>query len=340
MNAADFAALAPEQQMERLTELARTALGKYGLPPETRVKLLTLSENATFLVQNDATGWKSILRVHRPGYHTEKAIRSELQWLKALNGHSQVFAAQPIPGRDGDDLYTLEHSAVPEPRHAAMFEFLPGQEPDPNDLRSFEQLGAVTAHLHEHVQAWPEATALTRHTWDLDSMFFRPQPLWGRWQDGLGVRGERAALLDKLAEHLRDRLSWYGKTRENFGLIHADLRLTNLLINRDRVQVIDFDDCGFSWFIYDLASALSFIEEQPQVPDLIRAWVRGYRSVRPLAETDEAEIPTFVMARRLLLTAWVGSHQEAPFPRGLGEAFTVTTCELAERLLAERGVPF
>jgi Ser/Thr protein kinase RdoA (MazF antagonist) len=338
MNAAAFAALAPEQQMERLTDLARTALARYGLPPETRVKLLTLSENATFLVQNETTGWKSILRVHRPGYHTEKAIRSELAWLKALNGHSKVFAAQPIPGRDGDDLYALEHASVPEPRYAAMFEFLPGQEPDPSDLGSFEQLGAVTAHLHEHVQTWPEASTLSRHTWDLDSMFFRPKPLWGRWQDGLGVRGERAALLDKLAEHLRDRLSWYGKTSENFGLIHADLRLTNLLINNDRVQVIDFDDCGFSWFIYDLASALSFIEEQPQVPDLIRAWVRGYRSVRPLSETDEAEIPTFVMARRLLLTAWVGSHQEAPFPRQLGEAFTVTTCELAKRLLAERGL--
>ncbi len=338
MTPAAFAALAPEQQMENLTELARTALGQYELPVESSVKLLTLSENATFLVQNEATGWKSILRVHRPGYHTEQAIRSELKWLKELNGHAQVFAGQPIPGRNGDDLYTLAHPSVPEPRHAVMFEFMPGQEPDPNDITSFERLGTVTAHLHTHVRDWPEATSLTRHTWDLDSMFFGAKPLWGRWQDGLGVRGERAALLDKLAEHLRDRLSWYGKTRDNFGLIHADLRLTNLLINGDKVQVIDFDDCGFSWFIYDLASALSFIEEQPQVPELIRAWVRGYRSVRPLSAEDEAEIQTFIMARRLLLTAWVGSHQEAPFPRQLGEGFTVTTCTLAERLLADRGL--
>lgn len=340
MTAAAFAALEPEQQMERLTALARTVLGRYGLPPETDVKLLTLSENATFLVQNDALGWKSILRVHRPGYHTADAIRSELKWLNALNGHSQVFAAQPIPARDGETLQTLDHPFVPEPRYAVMFEFLPGQEPDPNDLGSFEQLGAVTAHLHAHVREWPEATTLIRHTWDLDSMFFGPKPLWGHWQDGLGVHGERAALLGRLAEHLRDRLSWYGKTRDNFGLIHADLRLANLLISNDRVQVIDFDDCGFSWFIYDLASALSFIEEQPQVPDLIRAWVRGYRSVRPLSAEDEAEIPTFIMARRLLLTAWVGSHQESPYPRQLGEAFTVTTCELAERMLVGRRVPF
>ncbi len=332
-SAVRFSELPPEEQEARLLAMAQGCVSLYQIPSEAEVHLLNLSENATFLVRHDTTGHRSILRVHRPGYHTDEAIRSELKWLKSLGDHPSIITAQPIPGADGQFIQVLEHPEVPEPRKAVMFTFLNGTEPDPSDIGSFEQLGAVTAHLHDHTSSWGEGGRLTRHTWDLESMFFGENPLWGRWQDGVGVTPERARLLSRLAEQIRLRLEKFGKTHKNFGLIHSDLRLANLLMHEGKVQVIDFDDCGYSWYIYDLASALSFIEDQPQVPALIQAWVRGYRAVRSLSAEDEAEIPTFIMARRLLLLAWVGSHQEAPFPRQLGEGFTIKTCELAEKYL-------
>jgi Ser/Thr protein kinase RdoA (MazF antagonist) len=338
MNAAAFAILSPEEQERRLTTLAQTCVSRYKLTRSTEVRLLNLSENATFLVEDAKAGSRSILRIHRPGYHTENAIRSELKWIEALHGHPEIHTAQPICGIDGEYIQVLDHPAVPEPRRAVMFSFLHGHEPDPADTTSFQQLGAVTAHLHAQSEAWPDASRLERHTWDLDSMFFGPAPLWGRWQDGVGVRGRRARVLEKLALHIRDRLAAYGKNKSNFGLIHADLRLANLLLHEGRVQVIDFDDCGYSWYMYDLAAALSFIEDQPQVPAMIDAWLRGYRSVRPLSDADVELIPTFIMARRLLLVAWVGSHQEAPFPRQLGEGFTEGTVRLAEKYFAQCGV--
>ena len=47
----------------------------------------------------------------------------------------------------------------------------------------------------------------------------------------------------------------------------------------EHVRVIDFDDCGLSWFMYDFATTVSFIEDHPDVPALTQAWVDGYRSV-------------------------------------------------------------
>ena len=47
---------------------------------------------------------------------------------------------------------------------------------------------------------------------------------------------------------------------ERFGLVHADLRLANLLVEDEKVNVIDFDDCGYSWFMYDFGTAVSFID--------------------------------------------------------------------------------
>ena len=102
--------------------------------------------------------------------------------------------------------------------------------------------------------------------------------------------------------------------------------------------MIDFDDCGFSWFLYDLGAALSFVEDRPQVPALIDAWLRGYRRVSSLSSQDEDEIWTFILFRRLLLLAWIGTHQAAEIAGELGPVFAAGTCDLAERYLSESGL--
>ena len=93
---------------------------------------------------------------------------------------------------------------------------------------------------------------------------------------------EQRELLGRLDAVLRRRLEAFGRGPERFGLVHADIRLANLLVDGDHVRVIDFDDCGFSWFMYDFATTVSFIEDHPQVPELKDAWVDGYRSLAPL----------------------------------------------------------
>jgi Ser/Thr protein kinase RdoA (MazF antagonist) len=117
--------------------------------------------------------------------------------------------------------------------------------------------------------------------------------------------------------------------------VHADIRLANVLIDGPTIRVIDFDDCGYSWFMYDFATAVSFMEDHPRVPELQDAWVRGYRSVAELEPAAERELPTFVMLRRLLLVAWIGSHHTfATEAAELGAGFTAGTCALAEDYLS------
>lgn len=98
--------------------------------------------------------------------------------------------------------------------------------------------------------------------------------------------------------------------------------------------MIDFDDCGFSWFLYDLGSSLSFMEHDPAVPELVDAWVTGYREVAPLSAEEQAELPTFVLLRRLLLVAWIGSHHDTDLARSMGPEFTRVSCDLAEDYLS------
>src|SRR5262249_56109984 len=102
---------------------------------------------------------------------------------------------------------------------------------------------------------------------------------WGRWQDGIGVGPAEREILGRLDATLRARLAAFGTGPQRYGLVHADTRLANLLVDGDAVSVIDFDDSGFSWFLYDVGTSVSFFEHEPHVPALVDAWLSGYRRV-------------------------------------------------------------
>jgi Ser/Thr protein kinase RdoA (MazF antagonist) len=94
---------------------------------------------------------------------------------------------------------------------------------------------------------------------------------------------------------------------------------------------------GWSWYSYDLATALSFIEDRPFVPDLIQSWLAGYRKVAALPKKVEDEIPTIMMLRRIAEIAWLGTRRHLPFAQSLGPSFTTDSCHLAEDYLRRFG---
>ena len=104
-------------------------------------------------------------------------------------------------------------------------------------------------------------------------------------------------------------------------MIHADLRLANLLVDGDRLGIIDFDDCGFGWFGYDFAAAVSFFEHEPIITELQEAWIRA-TEVLTIQRRGLRCFPFW--RRRRLLTAWIGSHVETPTATEVAESYTGT----------------
>ena len=223
---------------------------------------------------------------------------------------------------------------LPSGRHCVFFEYLDGEEPNPENLiGNFPNLGEVTARMHEHTLSWQLPVKFERFTWNCDTVF-GASPHWGHWHDCPWIDDESRPLLTRLVDALQVRLNRFGHARERFGLVHADMRLANLLLHEGETRVIDFDDCGMSWYLYDLATALTFIEDQPDVMDLVHAWLSGYRRIRQVSQREVDEIPTFLMLRRMLATSWFGSHSETELARELGPDFVAGTSALAEKFLS------
>jgi Ser/Thr protein kinase RdoA (MazF antagonist) len=317
--------------------LALAALECYEVGPGLAVALCNVSENHTYRVR-DATGAaRYALRVHRPGYRNAQEIESELLWLDALDCDGVVPTPGIVAARDGRRVVSARGDGT-TPRHVVLFDWVGGIAPDLDSgqaaVGQFETLGAVSARMHLHARAWPRPATFIRPTWDYEHTI-GPRGHWGRWQDGLGMGAEEQRQLARLDATIAARLAAYGESAPRFGLVHADMRLANVLIDDSTVRVIDFDDCGLSWFMYDFATAVSFMEDHPRVPELRDAWVRGYRSQAELEPAAQDELDTFVMLRRLLLVAWIGSHHTfAPEAAELGAGFTAGTCTLAEAYLS------
>jgi Ser/Thr protein kinase RdoA (MazF antagonist) len=307
-------------------------LGRWRFSPSASITLLNISENATFAVR-DPDGRELVLRVHRVGYSSAEEIRSELAWMNALRGDGVIETAAAVPGADGQYVQLLASRTGGPARFAVAFERLPGTDPDPRDAaRWFERLGELTARMHRHAQSWPLPGGFRRKRWDFDAMV-GPQGLWGPWRSGIGLDRAGVVILEQVLDVIRLRLERFGQGADVFGLVHADLRLANLLVDGTHLRIIDFDDCGFSWYLYDFATSVSFIEHEPNVPGLLQAWIQGYCRQMPLRAEVRAEIPTFVVLRRILLTAWLASHAEVPISREIGRSFTAGTVALAQKML-------
>ncbi len=129
---------------------------------------------------------------------------------------------------------------------------------------------------------------------------------------------------------IRAVLDRYGVDARTYSLIHADLHFDNVLVDGDRLAVIDFDDSGFGWHQYDLAVVLT--GHPAERFDLnFASLLRGYRRVRALPDEDAALVPMLVVVRALALLGWIERRPEHHRP-GVVAAHKDRACALCESL--------
>ncbi|MFU9138412.1 phosphotransferase enzyme family protein [Erwinia tasmaniensis] len=318
-----------------LMALARQAISHYPFAREGKLSLLCRSENATFLLE--VAGVRYALRLHRGDYHQHGDIESELNWLDALR-ETGIVVPQAVPDETGQRVQSLPLANGGE-RYAVLFHWIDGEMPGTDvDPRAFQQLGQITARLHQHSRCWQKPAGFQRIIWDHHTMV-SPQSHWGDWKDAPGLRGADHQTVQQAITQAGSALERFGKAGSRYGLIHADLRLTNLLLCKGETRVIDFDDCGFGWYLHDLAAAISFVEHHPRAPQWVDHWITGYERAGHINDEEMALVPTLLIQRRIQLLAWVGSHADTGMARSLGPQWADHSVRLCRRYLETDALP-
>lgn len=298
------------------------------------VTLLSVSENASFLITAAGEPY-AVLRLNRPGYIGGIVpVESEAIWLTAIAANTDVPVTVPIRGNDGAFVQRFQ-SNEGESLTGMIAAHIPGEilEDVAAPLPWFDQIGRETAKLHTHARIWHPPGSFERFEWDIPDMV-GSTARWGRWEDAQ-MSTSQFALLSKAQDRAREVVSELSRDARNWGLIHADIRPSNVIVDQRQMTIIDFDDCGYGWFWHDFAAAMTWLDHLPEAPELAHAWVNGYREIAPSFSTADALTACSLDAlRSLTMLGWTTTHRREAVPAPVRDVIVETACEVANAYLA------
>ncbi len=323
--------------LEQMTIAARAALPAWALVADS-LELIKYRENAVFAVR--AAGKRYALRVHRQGYHSDAALRSELEWMRALD-EAGVHTPTIISTTDGRPFTTVSVNGFSGYLQIDLFAWIDGTPlgsveegvADVSEVATtYRRLGEIAADVHHQSSSWNPPADFVRHSWDAEGLA-GAKPFWGVfWELEKATPAERQ-LLAQGRDRVYEELSALPKDRDCFGLIHADFAPENLMVEGEQVRLIDFDDAGFGWHMFELATALYFIQEEPYFDTAKAALIAAYTARRPLSEAWLETLPLFLLARSFTYLGWVHSRPDTETAMELTPWLKAMACQLTENYL-------
>ncbi len=274
-------------------------------------KFCCMSENVTYIAYKNNIPEYTI-KISRPLYRTQSELQSETDWLLMLNN---INMPVPVPVKINSNYVNKinEHYVV-------VFKYIKGEMPEYNDCNIMYEAGRLAALLHKA----PKPENSDRPVWSAENMTGK-KGLWGDWRENEDLSENDKNIIENKLNEIKLNIHNY-KTNK-YGLIHFDLRMTNIVIGK-KFYAIDFDDCGYGYYIQDLASALSFMEDSNKLYELKDAWYKGYEEIAPLSDEDKNMADSFIILRRIQLLAWITSHKESDYVKTLYKGFAKKTMEI------------
>jgi Ser/Thr protein kinase RdoA (MazF antagonist) len=304
------------------------------------IQPIKVRENAVYAVHL-RDGSKVVLRVHRCGYHSDEALQSEQTWMQALEEHG-IEVPRHVLSNEGRSFEKTRIEGLEGERQIDVFHWIAGQQ-----LGSVEQgvafegrdvadtyrdVGRLAARLHNQSSAWHTPSGFRRHAWDAEGLAGE-RPFWGRFWDLAALTAPERQLFVQLRQSLWRDLLEFGIGADRYGLIHADLVPENILVDGDALQVIDFDDAGYGWHLFEIATSLYFIRRDSIYLQARDAVVEGYRQHRNLPEEHLALLPMFLAARGSTYLGWVHTRAGEPVAAEMTPALIELAAAAAEDYL-------
>ncbi|MEM7429886.1 MAG: phosphotransferase [Pseudomonadota bacterium] len=288
-----------------MLDVTRKAAGLWSMT--SKPELVACRENTVFKVACEK-GRFHALRLHRPGYRSDEEVASELDWMEGLQT-AGLTVPRPIPSRNGR---LLEHVDGLQADILTWVAGEPmGQSGQPLQLADrlgvFRRLGETMARLHSACDAWAPPAGFQRWAWDADGLVGE-QPVWARFWENPHLNARQAELLVDARRRAAEDLAHVSGALD-YGLIHADLVPANILVDGDRLILIDFDDGGFGFRLFDLATIAWANRHEDDIADLEQSLIAGYRQVRNI---DPAWLPLFKLLRAFTYVGWIIPRMDEP----------------------------
>ncbi len=188
------------------------------------------------------------------------------------------------------------------------------------DEDAFRHWGQTVGKMHRLAQQYPSWEA------SLNPADGKACLHWREEWDGFYHWCQDAEVRAKWVE-IRERLEALPRTRQDFGFIHNDPHIANLMIGGGgQVTMLDFDVANHHWFITDLSIACQSIlftraggmerplQDRAPLLRFFECFLAGYATENHLADFWLEQLDLFIAYRRILLFiamyGWISSQPE------------------------------
>lgn len=284
-----YADLQPQDFLDALEDLGFRCNG--------RLLALNSYENRVYQVGIDDDA-AIVAKFYRPNRWTDAAILEEHGFAAELE-QQEIPVVAPLE-IDGTTLHKLGEFRV------AVYPSRGGRAPDLDNYDLLEQLGRFVARIH-----LVGATARFRHrpgidveSYAIDSMDFL--------LDQEFIPGELVPAYESVAQNVIDAIeAAFDRAGETALLrIHGDFHPGNVLVAREQLHIVDFDDTRTGPAVQDLWMFLSG-DRAEQIPQLA-ALLEGYTRFRPFDARELHLVEALRSLRIMHYAAWLARRWDDP----------------------------
>jgi Ser/Thr protein kinase RdoA (MazF antagonist) len=289
-----------ESAHSRLWRIAKAALARYPVG-ETRCTFLGESGGAAFGVDTRGGQRAYLLKVHTHPRGGRAIVESGLLWPAALAQETDLAVQEPVRDVEGHLVAEVQVPDMPgKTVYCSLVRWVEGEHfpgapswrehrPVPCSAQWARRLGEMVAKLHRHASGWALPDGFSRPRYDAARMCAWLEDLRAYVQDGR-IAPTDDELLERAAHRIERLMVRLGEGEPHWGLVHADLCPDNYIFYEDEVRPLDFDLCGFSYYMLDIAYALLW-----HSPGNRHAFLEGYVRLRALPEEYQELIEAFTV---------------------------------------------
>jgi len=311
--------------------IARRALVAYGLG-QAECRILARTHNVVFLAQDGPRRY--VLRLHTYALNTHR-LRAEIAWLSHLADVRGLPVPRPLYTSSGAP-YALAQDA-PQ-MIGVLFAYQEGEEKPLHALDEADcaAIGQLLARLHQAAQDFPPTPDTDLPRLDYEGLFGEG----GRYALG-GLQSMLSPFMletmQQVGQQVRRVFDAMGQTRASYGLIHGDLHQQNFLFHQGQARALDFEYCGWGYFLYDFTPLLWQLKLRADYAALEEALWQGYQAVLPMPPDWRAHLETLIAARHVASVRWLALNHQSPSVYPHAQAMmTQRTHELAAFLAEGR----